>query len=76
MKIELERFFFLLRFCRGKMKVPGPHSWLLDMMCHYRNRKCWLSLQVRNRQLTQKRLLKYLPQKLKGIFAFPEVVLL
>lgn len=48
-------FLFLLPFCRGKMKVPGPHSWLLDTMCHYRNRKCWLSLQVRNRQLTQKK---------------------
>lgn len=56
------------------MKAPGPHGWLPDTICS--DRKYWLSLQVGNRQVTQRRLLKYLPQKAKGIFAFPEIVLL
>lgn len=58
------------------MKVPGPHGWLAGTVCSDRNRKYLLSLQVGNRHVTQRRLLKCLPQKAKGIFAFQEVVLL
>lgn len=32
------KIFFLLPFCKGKMKAPGLHSWLLGIMCSGRNR--------------------------------------
>lgn len=57
-------------FLQGENENPWPYSCLLDTMCSDRSSKYWISLQVKNRKVSQRVLLKYLPQKVKGFFFF------
>lgn len=61
---------FFSSFLQGENERPCPHSCLLDTLCSDKSSKYWISLKVKNRKVSQRVLLEYLPQKAKGFFFF------